>query len=131
MRRGATEQKRVVDSTGPEIPYDLAPYIPQEIGELENPQTAIPRIAKNDNLTKLIEAAVQRIPTIHNAHLGDARRISSLNPESVQLVLTSPPYWTLKKYRDAPGQMGHIADYDLFLVELDRVWERCYHALVQ
>src|SRR6266498_3366684 len=104
MQRGATEQKRVVNSTEPETQDDLAPYIPQEVGELENPQTAIPRIAKNDNLTKLIEAAVHRIPTIHSAYLGDARRISSLRPESVQLVLTSPPYWTLKQYSDSPGQ---------------------------
>jgi DNA modification methylase len=26
--------------------------------------------------------------------------------------------------------MGHISDYEEFLVELDRIWERCYHALV-
>src|SRR5690606_30863509 len=39
-------------------------------------------------------------------------------------------YWTLKKYRDADGQMGHIDDYDLFLDELDRVWQQCYDALV-
>ena len=49
----------------------------------------------------------------------------------MHLVLTSPPYWTLKQYRDGPGQMGHIGEYEVFLVELDKVWERCYKALVQ
>ena len=53
-----------------------------------------------------------------------------LPPESVHLVVTSPPYWTLKEYRDSGGQMGHIQDYALFLDELDRVWQQCYRALV-
>jgi DNA modification methylase len=26
--------------------------------------------------------------------------------------------------------MGHIADYEEFLTELDRVWQQCYDALV-
>lgn len=43
---------------------------------------------------------------------------------------TSPPYWTLKEYRVSKGQMGHIANYDEFLSELDKVWTNCYHALV-
>ena len=105
-------------------------YVPQEVGALENPQTAIPRIAKDANVAKIIEAAVQRIPTVHTIHHGDARQVSSLEPESVHLVVTSPPYWTLKRYREAQGQMGHIENYEVFLVELDKVWDRCFNALV-
>jgi len=53
-----------------------------------------------------------------------------LAPESVHLVLTSPPYWTLKEYRDTEGQLGHVADYQRFLLELDKVWHQCYDALI-
>jgi len=53
-----------------------------------------------------------------------------LEPRSVHLVVTSPPYWTLKDYNDVDGQMGHIGDYDGFLRELDTVWEQCFSALV-
>jgi DNA modification methylase len=49
---------------------------------------------------------------------------------AVHLVLTSPPYWTLKEYRDTDGQLGHIADYEEFLVQLDRVWQKCFELLV-
>jgi DNA modification methylase len=56
--------------------------------------------------------------------------MAELEPESVHLVLTSPPYWTLKEYRDSAGQMGHIEDYDEFLKELDKVWTQCLRALV-
>lgn len=107
----------------------IADYIPQEVGYLADPQTAIPRIAKDKALVQSIEAAVQRIPTFHELHQSDAR-IATLAPQSVHLVLTSPPYWTLKEYRQSPGQMGRIADYEEFLIELDKVWKLCHEALV-
>jgi DNA modification methylase len=124
-------QKNEAAWAGSEPQDDFWQYVPQEVGDLNNPQTAIPRIAKDANLAKIIGAAVQRIPTAHDLHLGDARRLSALEPESVHLVVTSPPYWTLKRYRDVPGQMGHIGEYEEFLVELDKVWERCCKALVR
>jgi DNA modification methylase len=69
--------------------------------------------------------------TNHRLHLGDARDLSWIPDASVHLVVTSPPYWTLKKY--APGnqdQMGHFEDYEHFLSELDRVWRECKRVLV-
>jgi site-specific DNA-methyltransferase (adenine-specific) len=56
--------------------------------------------------------------------------LSFLDDESIHLVLTSPPYWTLKEYNDTTGQMGHIEDYEAFLVELNKVWEECLRVLV-
>jgi DNA modification methylase len=109
---------------------NAAEFVPKEILPLGNPQTDIPRIAKDHRLVRLIDEAVQRIPTSHHLLLGDARRMESLKPESVHLVLTSPPYWTLKEYRDSQDQMGHIEDYERFLTELDKVWMHCHRALV-
>ena len=129
-RTAAIERSVIVAPPGPRKQDDLSQYVPPEVGKLDDPQTAIPRIAKISNLVKLIEAAVQRIPTVHELYLGDARRISKLDPESVHLVVTSPPYWTLKEYRDVPGQLGHVGDYELFLLEIDKVWEHCYRVLV-
>jgi site-specific DNA-methyltransferase (adenine-specific) len=69
--------------------------------------------------------------TTHRLHWGDARDLSWIPDASVHLVVTSPPYWTLKEY--TPGnasQMGHFEDYEHFLVELDRVWHECRRVLV-
>jgi site-specific DNA-methyltransferase (adenine-specific) len=69
--------------------------------------------------------------TTHRLRLADARDLSWIPDASVHLVVTSPPYWTLKDY--APGnrdQMGHFADYEHFLSELDRVWKECKRVLV-
>ncbi|MGC2830052.1 MAG: site-specific DNA-methyltransferase [Candidatus Acidiferrum sp.] len=109
---------------------DLSRYVPEELAKLDDPQTAIPRIAKDAQSIRLIERAVHQVPTSHSIYHGDARDMSGLEPQSVHLVLTSPPYWTLKEYRDSEGQLGHVVDYDQFLQELDKVWKRCFQSLV-
>src|SRR5258708_5102609 len=108
----------------------LKQFVPVQLLPLKDLQTEIPLIAKDQKMLRLIDEAVQRIPTTHRLQLGDARKMSALKPESLHLVLTSPPYWTLKEYRDSDGQMGHIEGYDEFLTELDKVWRHCFRALV-
>lgn len=108
----------------------LVEFLPSGLGDLLDSQKAIPRIAKDDNLTDQIDAVLSQLPSKHVLHLGDAREMPGLEPESVHLVVTSPPYWTLKEYNQSPGQMGYIEEYATFLDELDRVWQRCYDALV-
>lgn len=105
-------------------------HLPSSVARLENPQTDIPRIAKDKRLLAEIGAAVQQIPTEHRLVQGDARKLSFIEDESVHLVVTSPPYWTLKKYRDHKDQLGEVEDYERFLRELDKVWEHCHRALV-
>ncbi|HZT08467.1 MAG TPA: site-specific DNA-methyltransferase [Chloroflexota bacterium] len=69
--------------------------------------------------------------TEHRLLLGDARDLSFLADESVHLVITSPPYFNLKKYHPGnPAQLGDFEDYDRFLDELDRAWQECARVLV-
>jgi site-specific DNA-methyltransferase (adenine-specific) len=68
--------------------------------------------------------------TTHRLHRGDARDLSWLPDESVHLVVTSPPYWTLKRYAVHEQQMGQIASYETFLAELDKAWAECARVLV-
>lgn len=70
------------------------------------------------------------LPTTHRLINGDARDLSFLKDESVHLVVTSPPYWNLKRYNENPDQMGHIQDYETFLKELEKVWRHVYRVLV-
>jgi modification methylase len=109
---------------------DLSQYIPKVIGELNNPQTDLPRIAKDQKLTSAIDQAIQKIPTSHRLFVADSRKIDFIEEKSVHLVVTSPPYWTLKKYNDSDGQLGAVSDYEDFLIELNKVWEHCYRVLV-
>jgi DNA modification methylase len=69
--------------------------------------------------------------TIHRLHKGDARDLQWIPDNSVHLVVTSPPYWTLKKYNDYTGQLGSVSDYEQFICELDEVWKHCHRVLVE
>ena len=75
-------------------------------------------------------AEIDELPTEHRLVQGDARNLSFIPDESIHLVVTSPPYWTLKRYNDSEGQMGHIAEYENFLGELNRVWSEVFRVLV-
>src|SRR5579863_8172141 len=66
----------------------------------------------------------------HVIRHGDARELDWIPSESVHLVVTSPPYWTLKEYPLHEGQLGLIADYDAFHDELEKVWRHVLRVLV-
>jgi site-specific DNA-methyltransferase (adenine-specific) len=68
--------------------------------------------------------------TTHRLIQGDARHTPLINDGSVHLVITSPPYWTLKRYNENPRQLGHIVDYEAFLEELQKVWKEMFRILV-
>jgi modification methylase len=108
----------------------LEQYLPSVLQGAPIAQTEIPRIARDAVLMKDIQRALARIPTSHFLIHGDARMMSAVEADSVHLVLTSPPYWTLKRYDEHAGQMGHIVEYEEFLEELTKVWNRCYESLV-
>ena len=110
--------------------HHLDLLVPDGLGDLSDEQTAVPRIARDPYLTARIAEAVGRVPTSHGLFLGDSRDLTGLESGSVHLVLTSPPYWTLKQYRDSSGQLGSVVDYEHFLRELDRVWSECFRLLV-
>jgi len=63
-------------------------------------------------------------------HCGDAREIDWIPDDSIHLVVTSPPYWTLKEYPRHKKQLGFISDYEQFHDELGRVWRHCMRVLV-
>lgn len=106
----------------------LAPSALLEWLERE-PQKAIPAIAKDPEACAQIDQAVSNLETRHSVYNVDSRYLE-LPEGRVDLVVTSPPYWTLKKYNDYEGQLGDVVDYEEFLDQLDEVWRRAYRALV-
>ncbi len=93
------------------------------------PQKAFPAMARDGSVCARVRHAVQSLRTGHRLYNIDSRSME-LEPGSVDLVVTSPPYWTLKTYNDHQAQLGAVQDYDQFLDELDAVWRRVYDALV-
>jgi DNA modification methylase len=73
---------------------------------------------------------LEKQTTTHRLIHGDTRSLSFIPDESVHLAVTSPPYWSLKRYNENPAQLGHISDYELFLAELTKVWKEVFRVLV-
>lgn len=62
-------------------------------------------------------------------YIGDSRDMSDIKDESVNLVITSPPYWKLKDYNQSE-QIGFGDDsYESYISNLNKVWSECVRVL--
>lgn len=117
---------------------DLREYVPESCTELFDKsdrelKSDLPSLARDKGRMGEVEQSVKSLPSHHELHLGDARDLSIVDDESVELVVTSPPYFDIKDYENGTGgedQLGDIEDYEQFNEEIDKVWKQCYEKLV-
>ena len=65
----------------------------------------------------------------HLVVIGDARDMRELSDESVQLVVTSPPYYNVKDYGAVNGNVGGVDDYNEYLQSMEEVLKECKRVL--
>ncbi len=123
------EHTRISMNGGLDAPRPTIPPAALHMVDVDN-QKGIPAIAKDQNLARSIEEVVQTIGTTHDLFLQDCRNMDGVPDGSVHLILTSPPYWTLKKYPDRDGQLGAVDDYEDFIGQLTAVWKEVHRVLV-
>jgi DNA modification methylase len=128
----AVTGSRVLDIPASYQTVEVAEFVPEELLAMarDDEQKALPAAAKDPKITRRVERGAGRYPTAHRLVLADCRGMDEIPDSSVHLVVTSPPYWTLKEYPGSEGQLGHIEDYESFLDELDQVWRNVRRALV-
>lgn len=64
-----------------------------------------------------------------NLTKGDSRHLD-LPDDSIDYVITSPPYWDLGIYGDEPEQVGSGSEtYEEFLIGLGEIFKECYRVL--
>ena len=66
--------------------------------------------------------------TTHKVISGDARNMELIGDESIDLLITSPPYWQLKDYGDQ-RQIGYHDSYETYINHLNLVWQESYRVL--
>jgi DNA modification methylase len=59
---------------------------------------------------------------------ADCRWMPELAADSIDLVVTSPPYWQIKDY-GSPGQIGFGQSLHEYLRDLQQVWTECFRVL--
>lgn len=60
--------------------------------------------------------------------IGDSRKMIEVEKDSVDLVVTSPPYWYIKNY-EIEGQIGYGQSLHEYLKSLYVVWKECFRVL--
>jgi len=56
--------------------------------------------------------------------IGTSENMSMITSESVDLIVTSPPYWNLKNY-GTDDQIGN-SNYEEYLERMNKVWSECF-----
>ena len=79
-------------------------------------------------------------PVLNKVFLGDARKMPEIDDSFVDLIITSPPYFSIKDYskdgyqnvahsKKILGQLGDISHFDEFISQLTEVWRECERVL--
>lgn len=132
-RRGTREKKAYPPNN--EAPaalretLDSIKHILEGLPEADNEPGAVEKMLRANAILRNSPWPAPFDVTTHRLQLGDARRLEWIPTGSVHLVVTSPPYWTLKEYESNEAQMGAIVDYESFLDQLDKVWQECARVL--
>jgi len=118
---------------------DLRGYVPDSCERLleqsdSDLKSAIPALARDKERMGEIGQALKSLPSHHDLYQDDSRNLETVADESIQLVVTSPPYFNLKEYNiknsgASDDQLGNVDNYEEFNQMLDRVWSECYRAL--
>jgi DNA modification methylase len=109
--------------------YAAVRAVLEDIPQSDNIPGAVEQMLRANGLMRNLPWPPPYDETRHELHLGDARSLSWIPDGSVHLVVTSPPYWTLKEYEHSAQQLGDVDDYEAFLRELDKVWSECVRVL--
>lgn len=71
---------------------------------------------------------MENLVCTHRIIHGDSQCMNEISDRTIQLVVTSPPYWQLKDYGDS-NQIGYHDSYESYINNLNLVWNECYRVL--
>ncbi|MCC6924357.1 site-specific DNA-methyltransferase [Novosphingobium sp.] len=89
-------------------------------------------IDQNADFVKEMRSRVEREQLDLNAfeaRQGDSRDLSGIDDGSIDLIVTSPPYWDKADYGGRNTDIGTAGSYVDFLDELRQVFKECYRVL--
>jgi site-specific DNA-methyltransferase (cytosine-N4-specific) len=77
---------------------------------------------------------------LNQIYFKDSKNMKELPNNSIQLIVTSPPYFNIKDYsldgyqknkktEKENGQIGDISDYKKYISEMLKVWKECQRVL--
>lgn len=88
----------------------------------------VTRLALDQKTLGSIPSPAAMVKNLGKVIIGDSRRMPELENESIDLIITSPPYWQIKNY-GALEQIGYGQDLHAYLKDIYLVWEECFRTL--
>lgn len=68
--------------------------------------------------------------TEHRLHIGSAdEELTKINDDSIQLIVTSPPYWNARDYKHSK-QIGFKDGYEEYVLKIEEVFKECVRILL-
>ena len=90
-------------------------------------------IDQNKDYIKTIKGRVKAEPDISSggleARIGDSRKLTGIADNSIDLIVTSPPYWNKADYGNASSNLGTVESYTDFLSEMTKAFSECFRVL--
>jgi hypothetical protein len=124
-RRPSKEQKRDAGHTRYSVSacevslretFDALGSAMAELPPSDNAEGAVEKMLRANAILRQLPWPSPFDETCHRVRCGDARDMPWLAEESVHLVVTSPPYWTLKHYEPHDDQQRGDAPLDAILL---------------
>lgn len=86
----------------------------------------------NESLARLSEFAEKEniLTPKYKIHNSSSISMSTIEDNSVGIIVTSPPYWNKADYGDYSGNIGNYEFYDDFLRDLKKVFTESYRVLM-
>src|SRR5437867_2573033 len=107
-RHASSRKERVVEPTAylnfPSTDRCIVQELIAGLPTADNTPASLDALLKANQRLRNLEWPSPFGATGHDVHLGDARNLEWIPDESVHLVVTSPPYWTLKDYNQHSNQ---------------------------
>ncbi len=85
---------------------------------------------KREQLDMEKEQGIEEVQ--YKFYCKDSKNMSELKDGSVNLMITSPPYFDLKEYnkdKNHSDQIGKKGNYDVYLENLNTVWKECVRVM--
>ena len=68
-----------------------------------------------------VDDGIKKIKCTHKIFLQDAINVSKLPEDSIDLVITSPPYWSIKDYGNT-NQLGYNDSLNEYMTKLTQIF---------
>ncbi len=107
---------------------NLDEIFPKSLTWVLSPPLLKPKINKSLILGKKIKQKKVALFTQNKIINKSSEFMKDISDETVQLTVTSPPYWGLRNY-GMRNQIGYDDSYQEYLERLEIVWKECFRVL--